>query len=115
MLDTLVEQWLTLPDLAGAVGESVSTVRQWLREGRLVAVRRGEPPVLRVPADLVVDGALVKGLAGSLSVLADSGFAPEEALRWLLTPDPSLPGRPVDALAEGRGREVRRRAQALAF
>ncbi len=36
-------------------------------------------------------------------------------LRWLFTPDDSLPGTPIDALRGGRKTEVRRRAQALAF
>jgi hypothetical protein len=48
-------------------------------------------------------------------VLADAGFTDEEAMRWLLTADDSLPGSPVDALRAGRKTEVRRRAQALAL
>ena len=36
-------------------------------------------------------------------------------MRWLFTPDDSLPGTPADALRAGRKTEVRRRAQALAF
>ncbi|NKX51550.1 DNA-binding protein, partial [Arthrobacter deserti] len=39
----------------------------------------------------------------------------EEILRWLFTEDESLPGRPIDALREGRKTEIRRRAQALAW
>jgi hypothetical protein len=35
-------------------------------------------------------------------------------LEWLFTADPSLPGTPAQALAENRGTEVKRRAQALA-
>jgi hypothetical protein len=38
-----------------------------------------------------------------------------ESVVWLYTPDDTLPGRPVDALVENRGTEVRRRAQALGF
>ena len=30
-------------------------------------------------------------------------------------PDLDLPGRPIDALLENRGAEVKRRAQAMAF
>jgi hypothetical protein len=33
----------------------------------------------------------------------------------LLTDDPSIPGRPVDAMAAGRHSAVKRRAQVLAF
>jgi hypothetical protein len=48
-------------------------------------------------------------------LLADNGFADDEALRWLFTEDTSLPGSPVIALREHRGTEVKRRAQALGF
>ncbi len=58
---------------------------------------------------------MLKGLPGTLTLLADSGFDDDAALRWLFTADESLPGTPVQALAENRGTEVRRRAQALAF
>lgn len=114
-VDDLVTQWLTLPDLSDEIGEPLSKVRQLLREGRLVAVQRGTPPVKQVPADLVHDGRLLKGLSGALTVLRDAGYSDLEALRWLLTDDPAIPGRPVDAMAAGRDTAVKRRAQVLAF
>jgi hypothetical protein len=63
----------------------------------------------------VHDGALVKGLGGALTVLADAGYSPEEALRWLLSEQAALPGRPVDYMAAGRDTAVKRVAMALAF
>lgn len=114
-LDDLASGWLTLPDLAERIDLPLAKVRQLVREGRLVAVPRGEPPVKQVPVELVADGQLVKGLAGALTVLRDSGYDDVEALRWLLTDDPSIPGRPVDELAAGRHTGVKRRAQVLAF
>ncbi|MBM7776406.1 hypothetical protein JOD54_006610 [Actinokineospora baliensis] len=36
-------------------------------------------------------------------------------MRWLIAADEPLPGRPIDALSGDRNREVKRRAQALAF
>jgi Rv2175c C-terminal domain of unknown function len=114
-VEGLVERWLTLPDLAEQIGEPLSKVRQMLREGRLVAVERGTPPIKYVPGELVHEGRLVKGLAGALTVLRDAGYSDIEALRWLLTDDASLPGRPVDAMAQGRDTAVKRRAQVLAF
>ena len=114
-LDTLVGQWLTLPDVAERLGLDVGKVRRLLQDRYLVAVRRGERNVLSVPAPLLADGAPLAELRGTLTVLADAGYDDEAALRWLFTPDDSLPGRPVDALREGRKTEVRRRAQALAF
>ncbi|MGH3026106.1 MAG: Rv2175c family DNA-binding protein, partial [Gaiellaceae bacterium] len=65
------------------------------------------------PAEMLVDGAVVKGLSGTLTLLADHGLTEEESLEWLFTPDESLPGRPIDALRGDRGREVRRRAQVI--
>lgn len=105
--------WLTLPDVAERLDVPVTKVRQMLRERRLLAVR--EDGVLRVPADFIGDGVLLKGLPGLLTVLFDAGFTEEEAMRWLYTADDSLPGTPVQALGENRGREVTRRAQASAF
>ena len=49
------------------------------------------------------------------SLLTLRSFSDEEMLRWLFTADDTLPGRPVDALKEGRKTEIRRRAQALAW
>lgn len=114
-LDDLVSGWLTLPDLAEQIGVPLPKVRQYLREGRLVAVERGHPPVKQVPTELVADGQLIKGLAGALTVLRDAGYSDVEALRWLLTADPAIPGRPVDEMAAGRHTAVKRRAQVLAF
>ena len=113
MADQLVREWLTLPDVAERLGVPISKVRQLLREHRLAAVRR--EGVLLVPAAFVGDGALLKGLPGLLTLLTDAGYSAEESIRWLFTDDPSLPGSPVQALAEDRGTEVKRRAQALAF
>lgn len=112
--DALVPAWLTLPDVAEALGLEVTRVRQLVKEGQLIAVRRGEDRVLQVPADFVGDGRIVRGLTGTLTLLRDDGFTDEEMLEWLFTPDDSLPGTPAQALRENRGTEVKRRAQALA-
>lgn len=105
---------LTLPDVAEALGSDVLKVRQLLRDGTLLGVR-GEDGVLRVPADFVAGGAVLKHLAGTLTLLRDSGYDDNAALRWLYTEDESLPGTPVRALAENRATEVKRRAQASAW
>jgi hypothetical protein len=114
-LDTLVGDWLPLPDVAERIGLDVGKVRRLLQDRDLVAVRRGERNVLSVPAALIADGAPMPELRGTLTVLADSGYDDEAAVRWLFTPDDSLPGTPVDARRAGRKRQVRRLAQALAF
>jgi hypothetical protein len=113
VLDPEVEV-LALPEVAERLGLPVTKVRQALRDGQLVAVRRDG--VLCVPAEFLTDdGAIVKGLPGTITVLADAGFSPDEMVRWLFTADESLPGRPVDALRATGAREVKRRAQALAL
>ncbi len=111
-VDELVPAWLTVPEVAERLGTNVSRVRQLLAERQLLAVRRAG--VLQIPEAFVVEGRVLKGLPGTLTVLFDAGFSDDEALRWLFTDD-ALPGPPVQALTENRGTEVKRRAQALAF
>lgn len=103
-----------VPDVAEALGVDVLRVRQLLRDGALLGVR-GDDGVLRIPADFVVDGHVLKGLPGVLTLLRDNGYDDVEALRWLYAEDDSLPGTPVQALQENRGTEVKRRAQALGW
>jgi len=109
----LVSAWAPLPDVAEALDLDVTRVRQLLRDHQLVALRRDG--LLVVPGDLLQDGHVVKGLGGLLTLLLDAGYTDAESVRWMFTADDSLPGRPVDALRDNRGTEVRRRAQALAF
>ncbi len=56
----------------------------------------------------------MKGLPGLLTVLHDGGYDDREIIAWLFT-DADLPGRPIDALRENRGAEVKRRAQSMAL
>ena len=114
-LDSVISAWLTLPDVASRLDVEVSRVRRLIDEGQLVAVRRGDPVVRSVPADLLVDGEIAPHLAGTVTVLRDAGFSDEELLAWLFTEDETLPGRPIDHLRRGQRGEVRRRALALAF
>jgi hypothetical protein len=109
-----MDNWLPLPDAAEALGIPIMRVRQLVREGSLLA-RRQDDGILRIPADFNQDGAVIKGLPGTLTLLSDAGYSPDEAIDWLLREDPSLPGSPLQALRENRGREVKRRAQALGF
>ncbi|AXX28721.1 putative regulatory protein [Actinosynnema pretiosum subsp. pretiosum] len=104
---------LGLAEVAERLGQPVNRVHQLLRDGQLLAERRDG--VLVVPADFVAAGNVVKGLPGTITVLRDSGFSTEEMLRWLFTEDDTLPGSPIEALRGDRGREVKRRAQAMAF
>jgi hypothetical protein len=104
---------LSLPEVADRLGLPVTRVHQLLRDGQLLAERRDG--VLVVPAQFLASGGVVKGLSGTITVLRDSGFSTNEILRWLFAEDDSLPGSPIEALRGDRGREVKRRAQALGF
>jgi len=110
----VVTDWLTLDEAARQLGTDVVRVRRHVREGELVALAVPGRKGPQVPALFVADGQVVKGLPGTLTLLRDARYRPEEAVAWLFTPDGSLPGRPIDALRANRGTEVRRRAQALA-
>lgn len=114
-VDQLVTGWLSLRDVADRLGVSPNKVRQMVRDHQLAALRHPDAREPEVPGEMLAGGAVVKGLAGTLTLLADAGYDEEESVRWLFTADDSLPGRPIDALRENRGSEVRRRAQALAF
>ena len=111
----LVGQWLTWSEAADQLSVSVSKVRQLIRENQLAAVVPVPGAGQQVPAELIADGVIVKGVPGVLTVLHDGGYGDREIITWLFTSDDSLPGRPIDALRENRGSEVKRRAQAMAF
>ena len=112
--EPLVDGWLTLPEVADALGVGINRARQLVNERQLLAVRRGGNNALAVPADFVQDGKVLKHLPGVLTLLGDARYSDDEAIRWLYTDD-ELPGSPVQALRENRGTEVKRRAQALGF
>ena len=104
---------MSLADVAAALDVPRTRVSQMIKQGQLLGVRHGDRWV--VPAAFVVDGAVVKGLGGLITVLRDGGYSDSAVLRWLFAEDDTLPGTPIDALRGDRGREVKRRAQAMAF
>ncbi|MFV0463239.1 MAG: Rv2175c family DNA-binding protein [Nostocoides sp.] len=116
-LEELVEEWLSIPDVAERLGVRLSDVRRMLADRLLLSHRVGERQVLAVPAAFIDAEGVLASLEGTLTVLADSGLNDEEALRWLFTVDESLPlgGTPVDNLRGGRKTEIRRRAMELAL
>jgi hypothetical protein len=111
----LVEEWLDWSQASDRLGVSVSKVRQMIREHQLAAAVPVPGGGQKVPAGLIQDGLVTKGVPGVLTVLHDGGYDDRAALVWLFTPDDTLPGRPIDALRENRGSEIKRRAQAMAY
>lgn len=103
-----------LPEVSERLGIPVTRVHDLLREGALIAIRRGG--VVVVPEVFFDDDdEVVRFLPGLVSVLRDGGYKDDEILKWLFKEDDSLPGTPADALHGHRAREVIRRAQAMAF
>ncbi len=116
-LESLVPAWLTVPDLAERLGLRLSDARTLLEDRDLLGVRVGERGVLSIPAGFLDDDGPMPALRGTFTVLADGGMSDEEIVRWLHTPDATLPapGTPLDALRAGFKTEVRRRAMEEAF
>ncbi|MGO4598789.1 Rv2175c family DNA-binding protein [Terrabacter sp. 2RAF25] len=116
-LETLVGEWLTVPDAAERLGVPLSRVRQMVADREVLAARIGERRVTAIPAKFVDETGPRPELRGTFTVLADGGMDDAEIIEWLYTPDATLPvdGAPIDALRAGHKTEVRRRAQELAF
>ena len=116
-LQSLVGDWYTMPDLAERLHLPVTRVRRLIQDRVLLGVRPREPGPLQVPVAFLTDEGPMPQLRGTFTVLADGGMSDVEIIRWLFTPDPTLPtpGAPIDALRAGHKTEVRRRAMELAF
>jgi len=112
-LDALVTGWLDWAQAADVLGVTPAKVRTMVRDHELAAAVPAHGGGPHVPAEFLQDGLVVKGLPGLLTLLHDAGFDDRECIAWICT-DADLPGRPIDALRENRGSEVKRRAQALA-
>ena len=105
---------ICIPEAAQALGVPTTRIHQWIRDGALLAVR-DESGERRVPAALIQGSAVVKGLSGVVTLLRDGGYADDEIVTWLFRSDDSLPGTPIQALRDNRGREVKRRAQVAGY
>ena len=116
-LEELVGDWLTVPDIGEMMGLRLSDVRQLIEDRQVLGLRIGPRNVLSVPSRFFNDAGPLPELPGTFTVLGDGRMGDEEILRWLFTPDDSLPvpGAPIDALLAGFKTEVRRRAMEAAY
>jgi excisionase family DNA binding protein len=112
-LESLVGEWLTVPDVAERLGVPLSRVRQFIADREVISIRIGERRVVAIPARFFDDDGPRSDLKGTFTLLADGGMDDPEIIRWLFTPDETLPvpGAPIDALWAGHKTEIRRRAQ----
>ena len=113
-LGALVTDWVDWSAAATELGVTVAKVRTMIRDHELAAAVPRPGAGQQIPADFLQDGLVVKGLPGLLTMLHDGHYDDRECIAWLFT-DLELPGRPIDALRENRGSEVKRRAQAMAL
>ncbi len=114
-LGALVPDWIDWAEAARELGVTVAKVRTMIRDHELAAAVPTPGAGQQIPAAFIDDdGLVVKGLPGLLTMLHDGHYTDRECIAWLFT-DLALPGRPIDALRENRGSEVKRRAQAMAL
>jgi hypothetical protein len=104
--------WLTIPDLVELLDEPLGRVRRLIDEDYLVGSRRDG--VFKVPSVFLAEGRPLPALRGTIIVLHDAGFDPDETIDWLLTPEQTIGVAPIEALRAGRKSEVRRVAATLA-
>lgn len=109
--------WLAVPDFAESLGVLATHVRDLMREGTIVAVRRGANDAWYIPADFIIeeDGEpqLLKTVPGTITLLKDMGLTDAEIIDWLFEESDELGTTPMAALREGRRSPVRRAAQTL--
>jgi len=116
-LEQLVGEWLTVPDIGERFGLRLSDVRQMIVDRQVLGLRIGPRNVMSVPSRFFGEAGPLPELPGTFTVLGDGRMTDAQILRWLFTPDDSLPvpGAPIDALLAGFKTEVRRRAMEAAF
>ena len=106
-----VDSWLTIDEVAQALGVSASKVRRLIEEHILFAVRVDKEP--KVPAHLIQNGEPLSSIRGTMLLLIDMGFTEAEAIDWLYSENDNLGTTPMAALLQGHKAPVRRAAQAL--
>ena len=107
-------EWLDWAEAAQELGVTVAKVRTMIRDHELAAAVPSPGAGQQIPAELHPGRPRGQGPARAADVLHDGGYDDREMHR-LAVHRPRPPGRPIDALRENRGSEVKRRAQAMAF
>ncbi|MDO5671809.1 MAG: Rv2175c family DNA-binding protein [Actinomycetaceae bacterium] len=110
--------WRTLTESAEYLGIEVKRLRSLIKDRALLAVKHDDGP-LQIPEPFLCSEAgnvgIPEELKGTVMVLLDGGMSDMSAMQWLLSEDESLGTTPIKALEQGRKKEVRRIAGALAL
>jgi hypothetical protein len=104
--------WLDYSEVAQRLDVSVGKVRRLVQDRTLLS--RRIDGVFRVPEVFLGDDVMGE-IRGTATLLVDGGYTEDEALDWFLRLDDTLGTSPIEAIAQGRKREVRRLAQSLAL
>lgn len=114
----LPTELLSLDDAARRLGIEPRRIKQLVRDRQLFTVRDadGRPSI---PAQIIVKGENgwepLFSLPGTLTLLADGGFSPSEAVEWLYSDQEELGQTPMSALLAGRHHRVNAVAGMLAL
>ena len=108
-----VNQWLSYQEAADLLGVSKGKVARLVEDKALFSVRVDKEPM--IPAEIIIEGEPLASIRGTLIVLEDAGFNPEQAAEWLYEYQEELAETPIQSLARGRKSAVRRLAQSLAI
>lgn len=109
---------ISVDDAAQLLGIEPRRIKQLVRD-RILFTVPGEDGKPAIPREIIVKSEgkwePLDTLPGTLTVLADGGFSPQEAVVWLYTPEAELGQTPMQALLEGRQHRVNAIASMLAW
>lgn len=106
-----VDSWVTIDQAAQQLGVSASKVRRLIEEHILFSVKIDKQPM--IPQHIIQNGEPLASVRGTMLLLIDMEFTPEEAVDWLYAENDILGTTPMAALLQGHKAPVRRAAQSL--
>ncbi len=109
---------VSIGEAARLLGLEERRIKQLVRDRVLFTVPDGAGK-RAIPREVIVKGENgwepLFSLPGTLTLLADDGFTPEEAAAWLYTVQEELGETPMAAMLAGRHHRVNAIASTLAF
>jgi hypothetical protein len=109
---------LSIDQAARRLGVEPRKIKHMVRDRQLFTVP-GADGKAGIPEEILVKGESgwepLWNLPGTLTLLADGGLSPEEAVAWLYAPEDELGETPLQALIKGRHHRVNSVAAMLAL